>query len=110
MSSWLKCAWGWNMRWAAILTFCLVMGPTGCNSDPGPGAGQAQLEQELQQLREANQELQRLRSENQDLARLRKDNEELKRLSAQTAELAQLRQENERLRLQLQSLKQPRPK
>jgi septal ring factor EnvC (AmiA/AmiB activator) len=82
----------------------------GCTGDQTNPGGSAQIEQELQQLREASAELQRLRTENQELTRLRRDNEELQRLREQTQDLAKLRAENEQLRAQLHALKAPRPR
>ncbi|MFO1499017.1 MAG: hypothetical protein U1G07_11600 [Verrucomicrobiota bacterium] len=92
---------------ALALCVCFMFAQAGCSQ---PAADNTALEQEVQQLREANQELQHLKSENQELGRLRRDNEEVKRLAAQTQDLPKLRQENDQLRGQLQLLKQPKPK
>jgi DNA repair ATPase RecN len=90
-----------------VLTLPFLFAACGSKTDP---AAAAQLEQELQQLRSTNQELQRLRAENQELPRLRKDNEEVTRLQAQIKDLAQLREENGKLRGELQALKGPKAK
>ena len=79
-------------------------------SNPSGDQAQLQTEQEVAQLRQANQELQRLQAENQELSRLRRDETEFKRLVEQSKDLAQLRDENLRLRSELQALKAPKPK
>lgn len=90
------------------LGFCLTLAAfTGCDSPQLDPAARAQVEQELEQLRETNQELHRLRIENQELTRLLRDQEELKRLTGETEDLIRLRQENEQLRAQLEGLRQP---
>jgi hypothetical protein len=101
------------MKLSQILNVALVgsslLIDTACGSKSDANA-QAQLQQELEQLRATNQELQRLRAENQDLPALRKDNDEVKRLREQTKELPKLREENNQLRGQLAALKAPKPK
>lgn len=101
----------WAIQCALLpaLASVLLMS-AGCGGQGADAASQAQLEQEVQQLREANQELQQLRAENQELSRLKRDNEELNRLKAQIEELAQLRKENEELRGQLEALRPTKPR
>lgn len=83
----------------------LVLGAACGGTDQAAAARRAEIEQQLQELRQANQELQALRAENQELPRLRRENEELKRLTAQIEELDPLRKENAELRARLESLR-----
>ena len=99
-----------GLRWLApAAASCLLLLLAACGSNQSDAAN-AQLDQELQQLRATNQELQKLRGENQDLPRLRRENLEVNRLRQQTNDLARLREENDQLRGQLQALKAPKPK
>lgn len=89
----------------AVAGSLLVLGAACGSTDQAAAARRAEIEQQLQELRQANQELQALRAENQELPRLRRENEELKRLTAQIEELDQLRKENAELRARLESLR-----
>ena len=89
----------------AVVGLSVAIFQTGCSSKDPNTADRAQAQQELQQLRETNQELQKLRAENQELARLQRDNDEFHRLKKITDDLPKLRDENQRLRAQLEGLK-----
>ena len=110
MITWLRTNRVFLQTGTAAVLLPLVLCLSACGAKQPDPAVQAQLEQELKQLRATNQELQRLRADNQELARLRKDNEEVQRLREQTKDLPRLRQENDQLRADLQALKAPKPR